>query len=133
MKTELVKKVVRPTITYSSETWTLTEMQKLRIHAMVMRQNLQIKSFNEKIIEGQLIWFGQVCKMPNDRLIRRVFEIPECREKIKKEDLGPNGSIKLEKKQRKTNGMQCEGKRNQMQYRKQWREKIKKPDPQPYI
>ena len=72
IKTEVVKRVVRPTIAYSSETWALSRRQKSRINGNevskknrrdkirndVFRQNLQIDPINENIIEGQLRWFG---------------------------------------------------------------------------
>lgn len=94
IKTEVVKKVVRPTIMYSSETWTLTEKHKSRLNAMEMRflrrienktkkdrirndtyrHNLQMEPVTEKIGEGQLRWFGHVCRMPRDRITKRVYE-----------------------------------------------------------
>ena len=48
------------------------KMDKIRNETI--RQNLQIDPINEKIMEGQLRWFGHVCRMPNDRLTKRVFE-----------------------------------------------------------
>ena len=69
IKTEVVKRVARPAIIYSSETWTLIKRQKSLTNAMEMRflrktekQNkkrhiqtvLQIEPINETIIEGQL-------------------------------------------------------------------------------
>lgn len=94
IKTKVVKKVVRPTIMYSSETWTLTEKHKTRLNAMEMRflrrienktkkdkirndtyrKNLQMEPVTEKITEGQLRWFGHVCRMPRDRITKRVYE-----------------------------------------------------------
>lgn len=37
IKTEIVKMVIRPTLTYSSETWTMTERQINSINAMEIR------------------------------------------------------------------------------------------------
>lgn len=51
VKTEVVKKVVRPTILYGSETWTLYEKNISRINAMEMRflRKIEGKTRRDKI------------------------------------------------------------------------------------
>lgn len=50
IKAEVVKKVVRSTIIYSSESWTLTKKQESQINAMEMRFLRRIENENRKHI-----------------------------------------------------------------------------------
>lgn len=59
MKPEVVKRVMEPTLIYSSETWTLTKRRGSRLH-IVMRF---------------------LRKMGNERLAERVFEAKEVGKK----------------------------------------------------
>lgn len=98
IKTEIVKKVVKLTILYSSDSWILTKRQEQllrivnvsrlnKIRNETIRHNLQIEPIDEKIIEGQQRWFGHVCRMPESRLdLKR-----ECQVKTKKVDLEQDG------------------------------------------
>lgn len=43
-----------------------------RIMNEIFRQELGIKSIQDKIVEGQLKWYGHVCRMPQERIARRI-------------------------------------------------------------
>ncbi|XP_050506798.1 uncharacterized protein LOC126886644 [Diabrotica virgifera virgifera] len=150
VKTAVVKSVVRPTIMYSSETWTLTGRQKSRVNAMEMRflrkianrkrtdkirnetirQNLKLEPINEKIVEGQLRWFGHVCRMSNERLTKRVFE---TRVQGKNKRGRPRVMWVDEiRKEVEKKGLTLESARNLAQDRKAWRLQCQTQLHQPY-
>lgn len=56
---------------------------------------------NEKIIHGQVRWFGYGWPMSKQRLIKK-YMWRKCQGKWKKEDPGKRGKTELEKKQKKT-------------------------------
>ena len=94
VKAEIVKKIVKPTLTYSCESWVLTERLKSKINSMEMRflrkiqgrsrkdkirneiyrKQLNIIPVEETVQQGQLRWLGHVYRMEEDRLVKKVFE-----------------------------------------------------------
>ena len=87
VKVTIYKTILRPIVTYGSESWTLitatkskiqvAEMQVLRLIKGVTRRNrlrnkdirkeLDVKSILQHIEETQLRWFGHVKRMSDDR------------------------------------------------------------------
>lgn len=143
IKIEVIKKVVRPTILYSSESWTLSGKQKTRINAIEMRflrkiqgktrrdrirnetyrQQLKIKPICDIIMEGQLRWFGHVCRMPEERLTKRVYETKvQGKNKKGRPRRTWNDGIKEEAEKK---GIPWEGIKEMTQDRRKWREKCK--------
>ncbi|PSN52049.1 hypothetical protein C0J52_04548 [Blattella germanica] len=77
--------MIRPVVTYACETWTLKkkDIQKLLIFE---RKILRKKTNDElnKIIKNKnivnyiraqrLAWFGHVCRMSEDRIVKKLFQ-----------------------------------------------------------
>jgi uncharacterized protein YukE len=101
IKTEIVKKIVKPTLTYACESWTLTQKQKSRITStemrflrriegktrkdkirnQIFRENLNIVPVETTIEQGQLRWLGHVIRRDENRLIKQIFEAKEMGKK----------------------------------------------------
>lgn len=97
IKAEIVKKIMKPVLTYGSETWTTNERirskitsiemrflrkiegktKKDRIRNEVFRKNLDIVPVAITVEQAQLRWLGHIMRMGEDRLVKQVFEARE--------------------------------------------------------
>lgn len=93
-KVEVAKKVMKPVLTFGSETWTTTESQRKkltsvemrflrkikgktrrdRIRNEVFRRDLGIIPVEESIKQSQLRWLGHITRIEEERLVKQVHE-----------------------------------------------------------
>lgn len=94
-KTRVFNAVYIPILTYSSETWTLTQKQKQRIKTQEMRflrriegcrlidkisnekirKNLGVTDINKKMETNQLRWLGHLLRMPESRYAKMGWKL----------------------------------------------------------
>ncbi|PSN52346.1 hypothetical protein C0J52_18094 [Blattella germanica] len=77
--------MIRPVVTYACETWTLKkkDIQKLLIFERKILRKITNDELN-KIIKNKnivnyiraqrLAWFGHVCRMSEDRIVKKLFQ-----------------------------------------------------------
>ena len=93
-KVQVIKTVVKPILTYASESWTTTDRQKSKLRATEMRflrkiksktkrdrirnevfyRHLQIEPITVTIQQNQLRWLGHMERMNENRLAKKVFK-----------------------------------------------------------
>ena len=93
-KLSIYKSVYRPILTYGHEQWVMTERMKSRVQAAEMRflrriagltlldrirssdirETLQVSPLLLWIERSQLKWLGHVIRMPQERLVKQVYE-----------------------------------------------------------
>lgn len=95
-KTKMVvyKTIFRPILTYGSESWVLTNSMKSKIQAIDMkylrrvkgitrrdrirndsvREELEIEPIHNAIEKQKLKWFGHICRMSDNRQVKRIWE-----------------------------------------------------------
>lgn len=111
-KAEVVKKIVKPILTYASESWVTTEKQRQSINSVemrflrkikgktrrdrirneVFREQLNIQPIEWNIEQNQIRWLGHVNRMGQERLVKKVYEARE---------LGKKGEVDPEKRGKK--------------------------------
>jgi hypothetical protein len=117
-KLAVFKSVIVPTLTYGHESWVMTEKTRSRVQAAEMRclrsiagvsrldkirssavrESLEVESLLLQIERSQMRWYGQVIRMPQERLVvqsllaqptgRRPRSRPKARWIDKIQDLG---------------------------------------------
>ena len=95
VKGQVYKSVVRPTMTYSSECWTLKSQHSQSLHRNEMkilrwaggvtkadrvknvhiRGSFKVAPIHEKITENRLRWYGHVMRLPQENMITRAIDI----------------------------------------------------------
>ena len=93
-KVSVFKSIYRPILTYGHELWVMTERVRSRVQAAEMRflrraagltlmdrvrsstirESLNIEPLLLHIEKSQLRWYGHVLRMPQERLVKRVFQ-----------------------------------------------------------
>lgn len=93
-KMTVYKTIFRPILMYGSESWVLTNTMKSKIQAIDMkylrrvkgitrrnrirnelvREELEIEPVNNIIVKQKLKWFGHMCRMSNNRQVKRIWE-----------------------------------------------------------
>lgn len=143
IKTQVYQKVIRPSLTYGSESWVLTKRNKSRIKAAEMRflrkiqgitredrirnsvivEELKIKPIEKIIEERQLSWLGHLLRMKEERITKQVYEArTQGRNKVGRP------RIRWEEQVRQVaenQGISWKEVRTMSQDRKLWKRKIK--------
>lgn len=93
-KIAVYKSTYVPTLSYSSEMWTMTQRQKGRLQAMEMRflrkiegktlrdkvrsntirRNLKVESLQTRVEKGQLRWFVHIHRMDANRIPETIYK-----------------------------------------------------------
>lgn len=144
VKSEVVRKVVKPTLSFASETWTTTQRQRNKLNSMemrflrkiqgktrrdrirneVFREQLKIIPIQTTIEQSQIRWLGHIQRMGNERMVKRIYE---AREVSKRKRGRPRNTWKEEVRSAlEARGLTWNEVPNLAQDRKEWRKMSKR-------